>query len=90
MSIWPEREFRKVATPEWCPGSYDLHLYCDHENPDHSFQEFPHVYGEGFETGGQARAEARRDGWKLHSDGTATCPKCMATLRKMKKGHEHE
>jgi hypothetical protein len=78
---WPEKEFRKVETPEYCPGSYDLALYCDHENPEHEFREFPHTFTDGYETGSQARKAARRAGWVIHKDRTATCPKCARRLR---------
>ena len=55
-------------------GCYTLDLYCDNEGAScHEFDEFPHSYGAEF--GSQCRAEARRDGWKLHN-GQAICPKC--------------
>lgn len=71
-----EAVFRKRDRPEYCPGCYSLHLYCDHENPAHRSGEFPHEYGQECETGAQARREAREAGWVLHRDNTATCPKC--------------
>lgn len=66
--------------PEWCPGAYSLHLYCKYENPAHSYGEFPHE-PHGCQTYGQAARRARRWGWILHRDGTATCPKCARALR---------
>ena len=55
-------------------GGYTLDLYCDHKNKDHEYNEFPHTYYE--QLGSLCRKNARRDGWILHKDGTATCPKC--------------
>ena len=56
-------------------GCYVLDLYCDLENPDHKYDEFPHQYTA--ETGGKCRKDARREGWKLNLwEGTAICPKC--------------
>lgn len=69
-----------LERPEHCPGCYSLHMYCKYENPAHVWNEFPHEFGEGCETGGEARAIARRCGWILHRDGTATCPKCVRAL----------
>lgn len=69
----------RLSKPTLCPGSYDLHLYCDHENPAHGFREFPWHISE-FQTSRDARAAARRKGWKLHRDGSATCPKCSKAL----------
>lgn len=73
--------FNRVTDPWCCPGTYTLDLYCDHDNDEHEFQEFPHEVS-GHETGSAARAAARRWGWKLHPDGTATCPKCIARLKR--------
>lgn len=62
-------------------GCYTLDLYCDRESDletdrgqFHEFREFPHTYTA--EYGSQCRIEARRDGWMLHRDSTATCPMC--------------
>lgn len=72
----------KAKFPEYCPGCYSLHLYCDHVNPNHRYDEFPWEI-DGFETGAQARKYAKSKGWKLHRDGTATCPKCVRELKKV-------
>lgn len=69
--------------PNACPGSYDLHLYCRYENDEHKYGEFPWEIGE-FQTYGKAAAYARRRGWVLHQDGTATCPKCAKALKQPK------
>ena len=57
-------------------SGYSLHLYCDlrSEPSPHTWNEFPHEYGE--ETFGQAVKEARSDGWLFRRDGTHVCPKC--------------
>lgn len=62
-----------------CPSGYSLHLYCKYQNPAHGFREFPWEMDE-WETYGQAAAEARKAGWILHRDRTATCPKCRSIL----------
>jgi len=75
-----ETVFRLLPNPEKCPGAYDLHLYCKYENPDHRFREFPWEITE-YETYGAAASAARKSGWILHREGTATCPKCAARLK---------
>lgn len=74
--------FRKLADPTPCPSAYSLDCYCDHENDEHTFGEFPH----GFV--GQNERECRRDaraaGWRFHTDGTATCRKCMERKKREK------
>ena len=69
---------RKLENPLVLAGAYCLNLYCDHENDQHGFREFPHEFTS--ETGGECRREARARGWKIHRDGTATCPKCTKAL----------
>lgn len=54
-------------------GGYSLDLYCDKENHEHLWNEFPHKYTGEF--GSDCRAQARRDGWKLKAY-VAICPKC--------------
>lgn len=76
----PDREIEALAVPIAYAGCYSLHLYCDHDNPAHGWDEFPHEYDE-FERGSQARSKARADGWIIHRDRTATCPKCAAHIR---------
>ena len=78
---WPITEFRLLESPNYCPGSYSLHLYCRYENPDHALDEFPHEYDDA-QTYGEAAKNARKKGWILHRDNTATCPKCAARLKR--------
>ena len=73
-----------LPNPFCCPGSYDLHLYCRYENEAHSFEEFPWEIGD-FQTYREAARWAKGQGWILHPDKTATCPKCAAALRERKK-----
>lgn len=74
-----ETVFRLMADPVLCPGTYSLDAYCKYENPDHSFEEFPHsAHGQ---TERKAQRHLRSKGWRFHNDGTATCPKCVARLR---------
>jgi len=64
-------------------GCYSLALYCQHHNDAHEYGEFPQEYiGE---LGTNCRAEARSDGWILHRNGKATCPKCNICSRKRKR-----
>lgn len=76
-----------VANPEHCPGDYVLHLYCRYKNPDHRWDEFPWQVTD-CETGGAARSAARKMGWILHRDRTATCPKCARILAAKKDGRQ--
>lgn len=55
-------------------GCYSLHLYCREENVEHEYNEFPHEYV-GYDRG-EALKKARNNGWILHRNGEATCPKC--------------
>lgn len=55
-------------------GGYTLELYCDNEKGVHAYNEFPHAFLHEF--GSECRSTARKNGWILHLDGTATCPKC--------------
>lgn len=74
------------ADPLSCPGCYSLHLYCKYLNPQHGWDEFPHEIDQ-FQTYGHAATFARRRGWKLHRDGTATCPQCAVALKASQ--HDH-
>jgi hypothetical protein len=69
-----------LKSPNTCPGAYELHLYCKYKNPDHDFDEFPHIPSQ-CQTRGEAVGAMRRIGWVLHRDGTATCPKCNKALK---------
>lgn len=64
---------------------YSLELYCDEVSEDHEFNEFPHRYTG--EKGSTCRRSAREDGWILHRDRHATCPKCSG---KTPKEREHD
>ncbi len=73
-------KLKRVKFPMTCPAGYSMDLYCDHYNPAsgedgvHIYAEFPHQY-QG-ETHGEVARKARRAGWVLHKDFTATCPRC--------------
>jgi hypothetical protein len=68
--------FRLLADPNPCPGGYSLDCYCDHDNDEHKFNEFPHNFYGSNER--ECRRQAKAAGWRFHHGGTATCPKCMA------------
>ena len=74
---------RLLDDPLYCPGAYSFDAYCKYENDEHEWSEFPHSFIA--ETGGQARSQAKRKGWLIHRDGTATCPKCARLLSKGEK-----
>lgn len=57
---------------------YELHLYCDHENPRHNYGEFPLEYFG--EKKSEVRMQAKSAGWVIRPNGTATCPKCCKQL----------
>lgn len=62
-------------------GCYTLDLYCDAENPEHKYGEFPHQFFD--EHGRTCRARARRAGWRLArtSGEQDLCPKCSGKPR---------
>lgn len=55
-------------------GCYTLDCYCDCDNPEHKYNEFPHQFT-GATYGTSVRA-ARAAGWRFLRDGQAKCPKC--------------
>jgi hypothetical protein len=60
--------------PQQYASCYTMDLYCDHTNPAHPWDSFPHSFmGETF---GECAKQARKRGWVLHKDRTATCPIC--------------
>lgn len=63
-----------------CIGSYDFHAYCKYVNPDHEYQEFPHM-NPPCETKTQAMNYLKSTGWVFHKDGTGTCPTCAQILK---------
>lgn len=60
-------------------GGYCLDLYCKYKNPAHVYAEFPHQFTA--ELGSTCRADAKKAGWLIHRDNTATCPKCAELLK---------
>lgn len=77
----PWVKFGRMERPERCPGGYVFHAYCDHENPEHEFDEFPHEPG-NVQSRAQAIKSLKSYGWRFHKDGTATCPKCVAATKR--------
>jgi hypothetical protein len=64
--------FVEVTMPSY--GCYTLDLYCDRDNADHEYGEFPNRY-----TGHSQRkciSYAKRDGWRFDPSGTVICPQC--------------
>lgn len=60
-------------------GCYTLDLYCDREGD--CVEEYPRSPQDQYnaESGGEARQQARRNGWRLNlKAGTAICPHCRA------------
>lgn len=72
--------FYRQEDPTPCPEGYTLDCYCDHENDEHDYKEFPQAYFTRNER--EAKQAAKKRGWKFHKDGTATCGKCMARKRR--------
>ena len=65
---------QRLTKPLHYASGYTLDLYCDHHNDDHGFNAGPTTYfGETF---AECAKQARKEGWVLHKDQTATCPKC--------------
>jgi len=61
-------------------GCYTLDLYCDAENSNHAFDEFPHQFID--QKGSSCRRMARRRGWVFKRDGTTICPRCSGKAYK--------
>jgi len=74
----PER--MRDPSPMHYASGYTLDLYCDHINPRHPFNAFPHTFvGETF---AECARQARAKGWDVHHrDRTATCPICLSESR---------
>jgi hypothetical protein len=74
---------KRVENPISCPEGYSMDLYCDRWDGSfdtvHGYAPFPVQYHG--DTRGECAREARRDGWILHTDYTATCPKCSGKRR---------
>lgn len=60
-------------------GCYSMDLYCDGENPAHTYKEFPHCYTA--QLGSTCKKNARKAGWRFLKDGRAYCPKCKEVNR---------
>ena len=65
--------------PNAYASGYLLHLYCKWLNAAHVYDEFPHEYTG--EYGPDVFREARQQGWIIHRDRTATCPKCAKEVK---------
>lgn len=69
----------KIArSPKKIDSGYNADFYCKYNNRAHTDGEFPaHFEGESW---GDTISKARKLGWVVHRDHTATCPKCVAAL----------
>lgn len=53
---------------------YSMDLYCDHDSENHTHKEFPHNYiGK---SNSSCKRQAKKEGWRWHSNGGLSCPKC--------------
>ena len=61
-------------------GGYTLHLYCENPICPHKYDPtwHPVEFGSMCETGGAARKEARRAGWRIRRGMPVLCPDCRA------------
>ena len=55
-------------------GGYEAHLYCDRQNDDHDWDEFPHVITG--HTDGECKRKARKRRWLIKRNGDTLCPLC--------------
>lgn len=69
----------KIArSPKKIDAAYKADFFCKYQNRAHEEGEFPvHLEGESW---GDTISKARKLGWVVHRDHTATCPKCVAAL----------
>lgn len=72
-------KLQPLPNPNYYASGYTLDLYCKWLNEDHVYAEFPHQYTG--EHGPKVFGAARKRGWIIHKDGTATCPKCAKELK---------
>lgn len=64
--------------PRKIDSAYKADFFCKYQNRAHVEGEFPvHLEGESW---GDTISKARKLGWVVHRDHTATCPKCVAAL----------
>jgi hypothetical protein len=65
---------------------YNMDLYCSFKNKEHEWNEFPHNFT------GKSRLTcvrvAKKRGWKFHSNGDHSCPKCSGIKNKEKKNDD--
>lgn len=67
-------------------SGYSLDLYCDRENPDHAWNEFPHDFSS--ESKRVCFKAALAAGWIIKRDGTAICPKCSGKRKQREATHD--
>ena len=61
--------------PPVCPEGYTIDMYCRYTvNVIHDMDAKSSAYGRDR---ANARRAAKDKGWKLHRNGTATCPQCV-------------
>lgn len=62
----------RLTDPLPYAGCYTLDLYCKYKHPPgiSGFAQYTS------EKGSDAKSDARADGWVIHDDRTATCPRC--------------
>ena len=63
----------RVKNPLQYAAGYTLDLYCDQNLKPWEHNYEVSIYAQTFS---QCAKEARRRGWKIHKDDTATCPHC--------------
>lgn len=70
----------RQADPQRVVGGYELHVYCDSALPEYADNHtwFASYAGRNRR---ETLADAKRAGWKLRSDGTATCKGCLSNGR---------
>lgn len=73
-------KIKPLDNPNYLASGYTLHLYCKWLNEDHRWDEFPHEYFD--QHGPTTYSNARKAGWIIHKDRTATCPKCAKELKR--------
>jgi hypothetical protein len=78
----------KHKEPLQYASGYSLDLYCQYDNPDHDFNEFPHQFGgEAFR---ECKLDAIRAGWSIDvAARLATCPKCVRKLADWRRLNDH-
>lgn len=74
---------RLSPSPNPCPGCYTLDCYCKYNADHHPWSLLHPGYLDQYmgTTYADCARQARKHGWTLHKDGTATCPRCNKELR---------